>query len=77
MPHPDDLLLQAARREVGANIRRFRASAALTLEQVGARVGRDRRTISSWEHGATAPGLDDLTLLARALGVESWRLLYG
>lgn len=73
---PDDLLLQA-RREVGAIIRRFRKSAELTLEELGAQVGRDRRTISSWEHGSTAPGLDDLTLLARALGVESWRLLYG
>lgn len=76
LPRDPDLLLQA-RREVGSNIRRFREGAELTLEQVGAQVGRDRRTVSSWEYGTSAPNLDDLTLLGLALGVESWRLIYG
>ncbi|KDN86699.1 helix-turn-helix domain-containing protein [Kitasatospora cheerisanensis] len=77
MPHdPDDQQLQA-RREVGAIIRRLRCDAGMTLEQLGAATGRDRRTISRWEYGTAAPDLDDLSALARALGVEAWRLLYG
>ncbi|MFF2625889.1 helix-turn-helix domain-containing protein [Kitasatospora griseola] len=73
---PDDLPLLAL-REVGANIRRFRSAAGLTLEQLGAATGRERRTISRCEYSAAVATLDGLTALARALGVEAWRLLYG
>ncbi len=40
-------------------------------------IGRDRQSISNWEIGRTPPSLDDLVALARAFGVETWRLFYG
>jgi transcriptional regulator with XRE-family HTH domain len=59
----------ARRREIGARIRAVRRNANLTQVQLGDRVGRDHRTIHRWEYGERKPDLDDLLLLADALGV--------
>jgi transcriptional regulator with XRE-family HTH domain len=37
--------------------------------QLGEHVGRDHRTIHRWEYAYRVPTLDDLLLLADALGV--------
>ena len=50
--------LLAARRAVG-----------LTQIQLAERIDRDHKTISRWENGHRAPDLDDLILMADALGV--------
>ena len=43
--------------------------------QLGARVGRDHRTIHRWEYATAVPTLTDLLLLADALGVPLAELL--
>lgn len=40
-------------------------------------IGRDRQSVSNWERGATPASIDDLGAMARALGVQTWRLFYG
>ncbi|MFJ8144700.1 helix-turn-helix transcriptional regulator [Streptomyces sp. NPDC096048] len=57
------------RRQIGERIRAARLHAALTQEQLGERVGRDRRTIHRWEYAQRVPDLEDLLLLADAVGV--------
>lgn len=59
----------ARRREIGARIRTARHNANLTQLQLGERIGRDHRTIHRWEYAQRKPDLDDLLLLADALGV--------
>ena len=66
-PLPD--WLAPRRAEIGARIRTARADANLTQLELGNRVGRDHRTIHRWEYGQRIPTLDDLLLLADALGV--------
>jgi len=66
-PMPD--WVPARRRQIGARIREARAAANLTQFQLGERIGRDHRTIHRWEYGQRVPNLDDLLLLADALGV--------
>jgi transcriptional regulator with XRE-family HTH domain len=36
---------------------------------LGDRIGRDHKTISRWENAVTPPDLNDLLLVADALGV--------
>ena len=66
-PMPD--WVHARRREIGARIRAARLAANLTQMELGSRIGRDHRTIHRWEYGMRVPNLDDLLLLARAVGV--------
>ncbi|MFB7908091.1 helix-turn-helix domain-containing protein [Kitasatospora sp. NPDC056076] len=65
------------RREVGDRIRYLRRQHGISQERLGELIGRDRQSVSNWEIGKTPPSLDDLVATARALGVETWRLLYG
>ncbi len=66
-PPPD--WLAARRQQIGARIRDARLAANLTQLQLGNLVGRDHRTIHRWEYGARIPTLDDLLLVADAVGV--------
>lgn len=59
----------ARRREIGERLRAARREAGLTQIQLGERVGRDHRTIHRWEYAMRIPDLNDLLLLADALGV--------
>lgn len=67
-PLPDWLIPR--RQQVGARIRAARNYAGLTQLELGNRVGRDHRTIHRWEYGTRVASLDDLLLLADALGIE-------
>ncbi|MDX3576019.1 helix-turn-helix transcriptional regulator [Streptomyces sp. FL07-04A] len=64
---PDWVL--ARRRQIGARLRDGRVHAGLTQLELGARIGRDHRTIHRWKYGVRIPNLDDLLLLADALDV--------
>ncbi|NEC76501.1 helix-turn-helix domain-containing protein [Streptomyces rochei] len=66
-PMPD--WVPARRRQIGERIRAARLHANLTQEQLGERIGRDRRTIHRWEYATRVPDLEDLLLLADAIGV--------
>ena len=70
---PDDQQLRD-RRDVGARILSLRRQANLTQEQLGEHVRIDRRTIGRIENGLAAPTLDQLSAIARAIGVPLWRL---
>lgn len=59
----------ARRREIGVRLRAARLHANLTQERLGERIGRDRRTIHRWEYAQRVPDLEDLLLVADALGV--------
>lgn len=50
-------------------IRAARKAAGLTQEQLGERINRDAKSISRWENAHRAPDLNDLLVLADALGV--------
>jgi transcriptional regulator with XRE-family HTH domain len=59
----------ARRREIGDRLRAARLEAGLTQLQLGERVGRDHRTIHRWEYAMRIPDLNDLLLIADAIGV--------
>jgi transcriptional regulator with XRE-family HTH domain len=59
----------ARRREIGARIRAARLDANLTQLELGHRIGRDHRTIHRWEYAQRVPNLEDLLLLADAVGI--------
>ena len=72
-PKPDWLLPR--RREIGARIRQARRHAGLSQLQLGERIGRDHRTIHRWEYAERIPNLEDLLLLADALGLPTEELI--
>ncbi|MGW0012484.1 helix-turn-helix transcriptional regulator [Streptomyces tendae] len=66
-PMPD--WVPARRRQIGERLRAARLHAGLTQLQLGERIGRDHRTIHRWEYAQRIPDLQDLLLLADAVGV--------
>ena len=57
------------RREIGERIRAARLHAGLTQVRLGELIGRDHRTIHRWEYAQRIPDLEDLLLIADAVGV--------
>lgn len=72
-PKPDWLLPR--RREIGVRIREARRHAGLSQLQLGELIGRDHRTIHRWEYAERIPNLEDLLLLADALGLPAEELI--
>ncbi|MFE6482382.1 helix-turn-helix transcriptional regulator [Streptomyces sp. NPDC057757] len=72
-PMPD--WVTARRREIGTRLREARLEAGLTQVQLGERIGRDHRTIHRWEYAQRIPSLEDLLVLADAVGVPLPELL--
>ncbi len=63
------------RRTVGENIRRFRAAAGMSQEELAVRMGVDQGYISSLEAGRRNPTVLTLWHAAIALGVMPEHLL--
>jgi transcriptional regulator with XRE-family HTH domain len=57
------------RYRVGDRLQRLRTWRGLTQEQLEEASGIAKRTLTRYERGHRGPGLDQLVLLARALGV--------
>lgn len=57
------------RREIGERIRTHRRARHLSQVELGELIGRDHKTIHRYEYGTSVPDLDDLLLLADALGI--------
>lgn len=72
-PLPDWLLPQ--RRHIGSRLRALRMGRHLSQERLAEKVGVSRKTISRWELAQAVPNLNDLLLLANALGAPLRRLL--
>ena len=60
---------------VGDRVRRFRGNLELTQEQLGAAVGVSRQHVSKWETGSSAPSLEMLRRLGKALGCTPGELI--
>lgn len=54
---------------VGSNIRSIRQARGLTQAQLGKLIGKNQRTLSSWERGSRSPSPDEVRMLAQVLRV--------
>ncbi|WP_316896548.1 helix-turn-helix domain-containing protein [Ralstonia mannitolilytica] len=66
---------QAARRRLSANLKVFRSKRAISQEALADRAGLHRTYISQVERELTNVSLDNIVLLAEALGVQVTDLL--
>ncbi len=62
-------------RELGRRIRAARLAASLTQEEAAARAGVDYKRWQRLEQGAANPTVLTLDRVARAMGVDVWRML--
>ena len=60
---------------LGEELRKARAKAGLTQEELSARAGIDRTYVSMLEHDKKSPTVDVLFRLCDALGVSAARLM--
>jgi transcriptional regulator with XRE-family HTH domain len=63
------------KQEVGKRIAQARRSLGWTQAELGARIGKAKTTIASYEQGVRLPGPTEATLLGEALGVSPAYLL--
>lgn len=68
--HPDEL-----REILARNIRLLRAEKGLSQEALAFDSGINRTYVSDVERGIRNISLDNISRLAKALGVPAWRLL--
>lgn len=69
MPRPDlTPEIKRVRHRLGERLRTLRRAAKLSQEQLGERAQLDRKTISRLENGAQTTSVDQLTVIAVALG---------
>ncbi len=62
---------------LGANIRQFRKARGFTQASLAEKLFVTPQNISKWENGQSTPDVENLCLLAQALGVSVERLLGG
>lgn len=62
--------MKEVRRIIASNIQRFRKTKGLSVDEVGAHVGKSGKTISAWEVGRGQPDADDLITLCRLFDVD-------
>lgn len=76
---PNDLpqWLRDERLALGARMFALRHERTLTQERLGEIAGIDRKTINRIENGIVAADVDQLSRIARALGIATWRLFWG
>ncbi len=60
---------------LGENILKLRKNMKLSQEELGAKVGVTRQTISNWELGETSPNPEQLKLLSKILNISIDELL--
>lgn len=67
--------LQTQRQAIGLRLRALRQQRGLSQVQLMQLSGVDHKAISRYENGLRNVGVDELTRLADALGVELWQLV--
>ena len=55
---------------IGNKIRYYRHSAGITQEELGERLGISKQNINRWEAGKTAPTIENLAKIAKALDIH-------
>lgn len=63
-------MVATARELIALNIKRFRKANGLSVDEVGAAVGRSGKTVSAWEVCVGQPDADMLLSLCALFGVE-------
>lgn len=61
--------MDTVRKNIAAGLKRSRKAAGLSVDQVGAHIGKSGKTISAWEVGRGQPDGDELIALCRLLNV--------
>ena len=61
--------MDTIRQNIASGLRRARKAAGLSVNEVGASIGKSGKTISAWEVGRGQPDGDELINLCRILGV--------
>lgn len=61
----------------GQNLAKERKQAGISQEELAEKLHLTRQTISKWETGASAPDVEGLRALCRALDVSADRLVEG
>lgn len=62
--------MEPVRRCVAENIKKFRNGKGLSVDDVGAVVGKSGKTVSAWEVGHGQPDADAMIKLCRLFGVD-------
>ncbi len=62
---------------IGGNLKKLRVAQGLTQDQLAEKLHVTRQAVSNWERNVSHPDLDQLEVIAAALGVEVTTLLYG
>lgn len=57
--------------EIGERIRKARKQKGLTQPQLGDKVNVSSQVVSNWERGYTTPDSDDITRVAKVLGIST------
>ena len=68
-------LTTAEKQKAGARIRDARLAKDWTQPELAERVAASTTTVSNWETGKTAPGLEDINPVCMALGISPDLLL--
>lgn len=61
--------MDTIRRNIAAGLKKARKSAGMSVDDVGASIGKSGKTISAWEVGRGQPDGDELITLCKVLGV--------
>lgn len=62
--------MDTIRENIAKNIRKFRTTKGLNVNEVGASVGKSGKTVSAWEVGRGQPDADTLIQLCRLFDVD-------
>lgn len=65
------------RDKLAERLKHFRERSALTIYEVGERIGKSGKTISAWENGRGQPDADMLLNLCEVYGIGNIGELYG
>lgn len=64
-----DVTPTMARRYLGETLQRMRLDAEMELDEVSTALGKNRRTITRWESGATSPDVSNIRSLCDLYGI--------
>ena len=76
-PFGYDILEVSAMRQIGKNIKKYRAQMGMTQDQLAEKLHVTRQAVSNWENGKTQPSIETLTAMGELFGVSVEMLIYG